>query len=64
MLSQSPGIDNIKVEILKYLSKFIVKSLNHLMNLTFDTGVCPNLFKQTIVVTIYKKRKFINNIFF
>lgn len=53
----SPGIDGIKPQVLKFLSKDLSHPLSHLINQMFRTGVYPDNFKTAIVVPINKSGK-------
>lgn len=49
-----PGWDGVKVDVLKLLSKFIVKPLTFLINKSFSLSVFPCILKKSIVRPIYK----------
>lgn len=54
-LHKSPGIDNIRAEVLKQVAKEVIKPLTHLFNRVILEGNFPDIFKQGIIVPIFKK---------
>lgn len=48
------GWDNITTNIVKKACPYILQPLTHLINLSLDTGIFPEAFKQAIVTPIYK----------
>ena len=53
--NKAPGSDNISIKIIKEISDCIVPVLTYLFNLSFSTGIVPDLLKVAKVVPIYKK---------
>lgn len=53
----SPGIDGIKPKILKILKYELARPLCHLINLMFESGIYPDMYKTAIVVPINKSGK-------
>ena len=53
--NKAPGSDHISSKILKEICECIVTPLTHLFNLSFETGIVPDLLKIAKVVPIYKK---------
>lgn len=52
---RSTGFDFINVEVVKSIANDISPALVHIMNLSFVTGVFPDMLKLSIVVPIWKK---------
>nr|XP_027215567.1 uncharacterized protein LOC113808362 [Penaeus vannamei] len=52
---KSPGLDNIISEYIKSGGEPIISALHHLFNYTLTTGKIPQLFKEALIVVIYKK---------
>ena len=50
-----PGIDNINSKLLKEVSDIVVDPLAYIFNLSFATGIVPDLLKIAKVIPIYKK---------
>lgn len=50
----SPGIDGIYAEAVKQLSSSITPPLVYLINLSFNTGTFPDVYKTGLVVPVYK----------
>lgn len=50
----SPGKDGIDAKTIKALHPFIIKSLTHILNATFNTGCIPHHFKTSIVRPVHK----------
>lgn len=59
----APGFDGISVEILKNISQHITKPLSHLINLSFNSGQFPDLYKIAIISPLYKNgdKKVVSN---
>lgn len=53
-VNKAPGPDQITTTILKEILDDISKPLVYLINLIFTEGYCPLLFKQAIIVPVYK----------
>lgn len=51
---RTPGVDKLKSETIKQISRFICKPLTYIFNKSIETGTFPVQFKQTIIVPIYK----------
>lgn len=51
---KAPGFDNIKSETLKEIVEYIITPLTYLVNKSFSTGVCPEIFKISVVKPIHK----------
>ena len=51
---KSPGSDGITADILKYNVQNLIKPLQYLINLSFETGIFPKVLKESVVVPIYK----------
>lgn len=49
------GLDDIKAEVLKSVSNYILNPLVYIGNRCMEDGVWPSAFKQTVVIPIYKK---------
>lgn len=52
--NSSPGKDGITVKTLKLISNHIGKPIAHIINLIFKNADIPEVFKESIVVPIYK----------
>ena len=52
--TKSKGHDGISSNLLKLIHKEISKPLAHVINLSFQTGKVPSLFKVAVVTPIYK----------
>jgi hypothetical protein len=50
----APGFDGITVCTLKSIKKHILKPLTYIINCSFQTGVFPSIYKQTIITPIFK----------
>ena len=48
------GIDSIHAFTLKKIAHYITPVLVHIINLCFETGVCPEIFKTAEVVPVFK----------
>lgn len=57
------GWDNISVSLLKAARHFLIPVLTHVFNLCFMSGTFPTVFKEAIVLPIYKSghRGIVNN---
>jgi len=53
--NKAPGNDNISTKILKEISDNIMLPLIYIFNLSFMTGIVPDLLKVAKVIPIYKK---------
>jgi len=53
----SPGIDNIKPQVIKFLKNEIAEPLCYLINNMFQSGIYPDIFKTAIVIPINKTGK-------
>jgi len=53
--NKAPGSDNINTKILKEIIDNIMLPLIHIYNLSFKTGIVPDLLKVAKVIPIYKK---------
>ena len=51
---KSAGLDKISNKLLKAAGKTIITSLQHIFNLSIDTGIFPDEMKHTKVTPIYK----------
>lgn len=51
---KAPGFDKIKSETLKEIAQYIVMPLTCLINRSLSSGICPEIFKVSIVKPIYK----------
>lgn len=51
---KSPGIDGIRAEDIKPVSKVIKEPLCYIINKIIETGECPSAFKTTIITPIFK----------
>ena len=54
--NKSPGPDNMKSNIVKEICNNILDPLAHVYNLSFSTGLVPDLLKVSKVIPVYKKR--------
>jgi len=61
--NKSPGPDNIGPRLLKSIAPIVVLPLTHLFNLSFTTGIVPDLLKIAKVIPVYKngERCIVNN---
>jgi hypothetical protein len=50
----SPGFDSISSNLLLQISNYVVKPLTHLINLNFEKGIFPTIYKKAIICPIYK----------
>jgi hypothetical protein len=50
----SAGYDDISVELIKRVKRYICKPITHIINNSLRTGVFPNIYKQTIIAPIHK----------
>lgn len=50
----SPGSDNINVELIKKIHIFIIKPIQHIINLIFSTGIVPTHYKQSVITPLFK----------
>lgn len=48
------GHDGIQTKVLKFAKDLIVPHITHICNLSFITGIFPNLFKTALIKPIYK----------
>jgi len=53
--NKAPGMDNISSKILKKISNSITFPLTFIFNLSFTTGVLPDLLKIAKVIPVHKK---------
>ena len=53
--NKSPGPDNIGPRLIKETQQSILDPLLHIINLSFSSGVFPDLLKIAKVVPIYRK---------
>ena len=53
--NKAPGRDNISSKMLKEICDTVVCPLTYIFNLSFETGIVPNLLKVAKVIPIYKK---------
>lgn len=53
--THSTGFDEIPVKLLKHTANLIALPLEHLINLTIQTGTFPEMLKRTIIKPIFKK---------
>ena len=53
--SKSTGSNSISTHILKINSKIICKPLTYLINLSFSSGIFPDLLKASNVIPIFKR---------
>ena len=53
--NKAPGRNNIKSKILKEITSYIVDPLIYIFDMSFMTGIIPDLLKIAKVVPIYKK---------
>ena len=53
--NKAPGKDNINSKILKEVSDKLADPLAYIINLSFSTGIVPDLLKIARVIPIYKK---------
>ena len=54
-LKKTPGPNSISIYILKVCKEFISNGLEKILNLSFKTGIFPNLCKVAKVIPIFKK---------
>lgn len=52
--NSAPGWDQISTSFLKTFSPFLVEPICFICNLSFETGIFPNLFKKANVCPVYK----------
>ena len=52
---KSPGVDGIKPELIKQCYEILVNPLTHIYNVSFLTGVFPDVRKVAKVIPIFKK---------
>lgn len=52
---KSPGLDNIKAEVLKSVSEYILKPLEYIFNTCMTLGIWPSIFKESVIIPVYKK---------
>ena len=52
---KSPGVDGIKPELIKQCYEILVNPLTHIYNVSFLTGVFPDIWKVAKVIPIFKK---------
>ena len=53
--NKAPGNDNINSKLLKEVSDVIAEPLTYIFNLSFETGIVPDLLIIARVIPIYKK---------
>ena len=53
--SKASGPNSIPKKILKLFKKQFSKPLSHIINLSFNQGIFPNLFKTVNFIPIHKK---------
>jgi len=53
--NKAPGVDNISSKILKKISYSIIFPLTFIFNLSFTTGIVPDLLKIAKVIPVHKK---------
>lgn len=51
---KSPGVDQIKSELIKYCIDAFTPLLTHLINIAFTSGKCPSHFKIAIIKPLFK----------
>lgn len=50
----APGIDGVNSSIIKSIYPKIINPLLYIVNLSFETGIFPDLLKNAVVIPIYK----------
>jgi len=55
--NKAPGMDNISSNILKKISNSIIFPLTFIFNLSFTTGVVPELLEIAKVIPVHKRVK-------
>lgn len=53
--NSAPGPDSIPPNILKLFKTHVVRPLTHIINLCFTYGVFPSIFKESVIIPLYKK---------
>ncbi|KAI5637383.1 reverse transcriptase (RNA-dependent DNA polymerase) domain-containing protein [Phthorimaea operculella] len=53
--TNATGYDNISTKVIKFCTEELLQPLTHLVNLSFENGLFPNLLKKSIVIPLHKK---------
>ena len=53
--NRKQDINSISVKLLKYSKEFLCHPLSHLVNMSFSVGIFPDLYKNAVVIPIFKK---------
>lgn len=53
--NSAPGPDGISPGVLKMFKVHLVRPLTHIINLCFTSGVFPTIFKESVIIPLYKK---------
>ena len=54
--NNSPGIDNLKAEIIKHVAHIISGPLSKIINYSFKHGCFPDSLKKAVVIPVYKAK--------
>ena len=54
-MNKSLGPNSVPIYIIKIYSRFFSEKLSHIINLSFATGIFPDLCKIAKVITLFKK---------
>ena len=55
--NKSPGYDGLSARTIKQVSNEVSKSLAHIFNLTFTTGIIPEQIKTSLVTPVFKSNE-------
>jgi transcription elongation factor GreA-like protein len=53
--NSSPGFDEIPTSLVKQCLCYFIKSLVHIYNVSFQTGIFPDMMKKTKIKPLFKK---------
>ena len=54
--NNSPGLDNIKTEYIKYSPEYLLQVYVNLFNKIVELGIFPSKWSSGVIIPIYKKK--------
>lgn len=61
--NKAPGLDGITSNILKSVAQYILSPLTHIVNMSIESGIFPEILKESIIIPVFKSgsREQMNN---